>query len=906
MQNTIKSRAEWLIAAGLFVSSFALYLRTLAPSVAFMFDDSLEMQSIVPRLGIPHPTGYPLYALLGKLFTLIVPLNDAAFRLNLFSALCAALTIPVLYFTLRQLSAHQIPSLVGALLFAVSRTFWEQAVVAEVYALQMLLAGLILLAALRWGAQPNARRFYWLALAMGLGLAHHRLVVLLYPAIAVYVLLVNKSILREYKVLARAALLFLAPLMLYAYLPLRGAVGSADGAYENTLAGFLSWASGAQYTVFLTQDPLKVQHDVAFYASLFQSQLGILGLLACLVGIIWLAHEPREWALLLIALASEALFAFNYRTADVEVHFLTTFFVLSIFAGAGMDGIFHVLTPRQSSFAFQASRVLLALLLFLIPVQLLFANFSANDLSAKWDIHDYGLDLLAQPTEPNATLVGILGEMTLVRYFQANQGLRTDLQTVPADKEADRLAAIETALNQSRVVYLTRPLQGAAEKYALDSIGPLIRVRLKAAPDDPKIANSLDEDFGAVRLIGYAVDESRLGSTQDWHAQNGRILRVTVYWKVDAVPSADALVSLKIMGKDRHVVGQIDQHPVRDTYPTNQWRAGETIADTYDVPVFLGAAPGYYTVNVTLFDAKSGAVFGSKELKTIALAPDMVTPRRETWNVLHTSDADFGTFALAGYTLDPEAAVRPGDPLPLTLLWRANQPNVDSSIKLRVWLEDSSGKSAASRDAAIGSGYPASAWQPGQFVRDTPLVRVPANVADGKYRVKLAAVRGEQLLGSMPLRPSTADLGLVEIKNRTRVMTAPVSISRPQEAAFDKKIRFLGSDFTADAATRQARLVLYWKSLALIDSSYSVFVHLLDNGGKVIAAGDAAPGGGEFATTGWVVDEFVTDVHSFVIPDGVAPGSYRVEIGWYDPVSGTRLPTADGQDRVLLAPVNVP
>ena len=72
------------------------------------------------------------------------------------------------------------------------------------------------------------------------------------------------------------------------------------------------------------------------------------------------------------------------------------------------------------------------------------------------------------------------------------------------------------------------------------------------------------------------------------------------------------------------------------------------IADTYDVPIFLGAPPGNYAVAVTLYDAGSGAVFGTKDLKTIALAPDLSAPRRETWNISHTSGADFGAFALAG------------------------------------------------------------------------------------------------------------------------------------------------------------------------------------------------------------------------------------------------------------------
>ncbi len=77
---------RYLIAGGLFIASFLLYLSTLAPSVVTIFDDSLEFQLVTYQLGIAHPTGYPLYTLLGKLFTLIVPAGNIAYRVNLMSA----------------------------------------------------------------------------------------------------------------------------------------------------------------------------------------------------------------------------------------------------------------------------------------------------------------------------------------------------------------------------------------------------------------------------------------------------------------------------------------------------------------------------------------------------------------------------------------------------------------------------------------------------------------------------------------------------------------------------------------------------------------------------------------------------------------------------------------------------
>ena len=81
-------RTDTLIAAGLFLGSLVLYIRTLAPSL--LFGDSAEFQTIAHTLGIGHPTGYPVYVLLARLFTLL-PIGEVAYRVNLFSAFCAAL-----------------------------------------------------------------------------------------------------------------------------------------------------------------------------------------------------------------------------------------------------------------------------------------------------------------------------------------------------------------------------------------------------------------------------------------------------------------------------------------------------------------------------------------------------------------------------------------------------------------------------------------------------------------------------------------------------------------------------------------------------------------------------------------------------------------------------------------------
>jgi len=91
-----------LIAGMLFIAGLALYIATLAPSVVTIFDDSLEFQLITYQLGIAHPTGYPLYTLLGKLFTFI-PVGNVAYRVNLMSAVFGAATVALTYLLILQM-----------------------------------------------------------------------------------------------------------------------------------------------------------------------------------------------------------------------------------------------------------------------------------------------------------------------------------------------------------------------------------------------------------------------------------------------------------------------------------------------------------------------------------------------------------------------------------------------------------------------------------------------------------------------------------------------------------------------------------------------------------------------------------------------------------------------------------
>ena len=75
-------------------------------------------------------------------------------------------------------------------------------------------------------------------------------------------------------------------------------------------------------------------------------------------------------------------------------------------------------------------------------------------------------------------------------------------------------------------------------------------------------------------------------------------------------------------------------------------------------------------------------------------------------------------------------------------------------------------------------------------------------------------------------------------------------------------------------------LTLHWQALAAADRPYTVFVHLVDEAGAVRGYGDAEPGGGAYATTGWLAGEYLADGHTITIAADAPAGTYRLVVGF--------------------------
>lgn len=583
--SRVDAALPWLVG----IAFFLLYGSTAAPSIIALFDDTLEFQLVLPTFGIAHPTGYPLYTLLGGIWSRLLPWGNWAWRSNLLSAGAAAATIALLFVLARRLThtptgrGDNWAGLAAAMAFGFGPVWWSQATVAEVYALHNLLATAILWTALTipalTGAARNRRVLLLLAL-IGLGLAHHRTVALLLPGVFVYLLWETPTLLRPQRAWLGWLAALLAPLLLYAYLPLRAAQGVADlnGSYVNTWAGFWDHVLARRYTSFFTVNELSRSYSVDAWWRLWLAQTGWpgVGLSALGLGMFADRRARSGWVLILLTLVANLLFAISYQVGDPEVFMLPVWLCAAVLAGGGLAVIRRPIRNARVRTALSAC----VLLLLLVGG----GRGAMVNRSRDWAVHDYAVDMAKVAFPPGSRVIGIEGEITALKYMQQAERLGLAATGVVANDPAARRAALVSALDARAPTYLTRELEGIAGDYSFTGEGPLVRVwpRGEVVAQTPSIRSDLALLDGRLRLEGY--DLQRL----EW--AGGPVARLTLYWRPTAKLDRDLKVSLRIVDAAGVPLVQadggaavIDASPLRQVAATTTWAPDVQVRDVHEI-----------------------------------------------------------------------------------------------------------------------------------------------------------------------------------------------------------------------------------------------------------------------------------------------------------------------------------
>jgi len=196
-------RIDWIAAGMAWLLSQAVYFYTAQPNVGLL--DSGEFLTAAVHVGVPHPTGYPLWTIGAHMFKLL-PFGNGAWEVNLFSGFCSAIAVGIvgliLCNSLRWAGVRDSLALILAVgwaaSFAFSVSMWSQAVIAEVYGLHVLVVMLYLWVLYRWVRNPAwTNGLAWSAFFFALGMSNHHLMIALAPLPIVVMLLVRRDLLGE-------------------------------------------------------------------------------------------------------------------------------------------------------------------------------------------------------------------------------------------------------------------------------------------------------------------------------------------------------------------------------------------------------------------------------------------------------------------------------------------------------------------------------------------------------------------------------------------------------------------------------------------------------------------------------------------------------------------------------------
>jgi 4-amino-4-deoxy-L-arabinose transferase-like glycosyltransferase len=255
--------------------------------------------------------------------------------------------------------------------------------------------------------------------------------------------------------------------------------------------------------------------------------------------------------------------------------------------------------------------------------------------------------------------------------------------------------------------------------------------------------------------------------------------------------------------------------------------------------------------------------------------------------------------ALVAASLDTPR-IQPGEIVRLTLFWQATQKIADS-YAIFVHLIDLNEETVSNADVLPAlNGYLTYLWKPGEIIPTHHQIKVPARTRPGKYRVEVGLYNGLDHNRLSVLDEKGNGLDTRVIVGAAKVAPAQPHAYNPphlQRANFADQLALSGYAIEPADAPREFRVTLYWQGLAEMSRDYTVFVHVLDANGKIVAQADHQPQNGNYPSSIWDAGESVRDDFSLALPGDAPSGKYTIAIGWYDLETGLRLPVRDANNQ---------
>jgi hypothetical protein len=570
-----------IISSAVLLIFYAAQLQTI-PNGAdhYYMVDVGEVQVVLNQWGTLHATGYPHYVIIGNLLTALLRVfgatpATAAAMVSMFASVSALMLALCLALNLSRTTTI-IPVLV-TFGYGLTRTVWIHSVIPEIYSFGLvILVGLLVIGL--WKSQIGGvmasryTRVYALALLGGIGVAHHRAIIMVAPALlyAVWPIL-TKDLRKLPRVLGMTLALGLVGFLPYIYLPLRARSGSHWVYGEpGTFAGFwaeFNGAEAAQY-VGLPATFADFWNNVTLINHVLLLDLTLPGILLGLIGLVWgvMQWQTRRAAITLL-LSGGVAYGFHvlYYTDVLSALILPV--TLSLVFGwlFLFDGLARAMTvPRAVEGV--AALTLLGFAYFTVPQNWQFIHTMTTD--------PRGLETIAaaKALPPGSTLMLPWGPRhTAVGYGLDVTGELTDITLL--DNKADYSAAFaDGKLVVPEYLQYTYPLAWWEETLGAAVHVQAIAPRMVALLPEPETAENIP------LYIDIVASQERVICADDH-------IRLDVAWLAPASTRDARSVFVHLLDSDGALLAQDDQFaPVYGWRPLDTWQPGEIIHDVYTLP----------------------------------------------------------------------------------------------------------------------------------------------------------------------------------------------------------------------------------------------------------------------------------------------------------------------------------
>lgn len=412
----------------LFLLFFSLYIYTAAPGV---YDgDSGEIAAAVNTLGLAHPTGFPLYMLSGKLFTLLVPIKDVAYRLNIFSALLTAAALVFVYYTLRNLGNSQLSSLAASFVLGLGRnTIWSNAGTTRVYALSLLFVSILFFIFSKWRKEQKMSYLYWYGFMWGLSLGTHSLMLvmgipflfMLWRALPIFKVKIS--------ILVKIILLTILPVVQYIYLLF---------AYKRN--GIVTWGSMESvndFIYYITQREYANKFFANDFSGFFSklgglliSEFTIIFFCVAIIGLVVLYRKDKNLLKLFItvAVANIGMLYIYGKPEDLIIlqrYFFIAYLALAIAVAFGLDMVISQTGALKNKKCFMFFTLPMLLILFF---QFEYAH-SDNNRRNNYLVEDTAHNILGN-LEPNSIILAHGDPITGPMWYLQSIGERQDVVVI--------------------------------------------------------------------------------------------------------------------------------------------------------------------------------------------------------------------------------------------------------------------------------------------------------------------------------------------------------------------------------------------------------------------------------------------------------------------------------------------